>query len=152
VILTLSINNAEYVDDGPDYAKVELSKEVVDRITHLAEVVTTETASSITVWDYSPDFYEEDYDSDEEGKLKEWVGSVECEELVVTEDAIYWQGHHKHLSLHWDTDSISIEALKELRHIESAPLEELPLLVGTKLKSGWAEELLKERLEGKYGE
>lgn len=151
--LTVTVNNPEWCEDGADYARIEVTEELVARAEKLSALIKENDLSTTTEWD-SVEMLSGDWDVDESdpAHYKEFMPSVECEEMVCNRDCIYWAGFYKHTDFRWETDTLNIEALRELVTIETAPLEELPPLVGTKLKSGWAEDLLKKRLGGTHAE
>ncbi|MBD3388726.1 MAG: hypothetical protein GF414_07480 [Candidatus Altiarchaeales archaeon] len=147
--LTVTVRNPEYCENGADYARIEATEELVARAEKLSTIIKENDLSTVTEWD-NVEMLCGDWDvepSDPE-HYKEFTHSVECEEMVCTGDCIYWEGFYKHTDQRWETDSLNIEALRELVTIETAPLEELPPLLGTELKSEWAEDLFKKRLGG----
>jgi len=148
--LKLNMCNPEWCENGADTVVVEINSEFLDKVAELSAIVREHDLNNVSKFNYSPELFSIDYEGEEE-KLVPYTGRVECEQLVITSKDVYWEGYYKHTDFRWSTDSAGIEALRELLHIESCPLEELPPLVGTQLKSGWAEELLQKRLGGTDG-
>lgn len=130
---------SDWVNNAPDKVSITFSKGLVDRILHLSGNVKSLKVESINLYDYTPEFL------DDEGKECEF--SSESEMLYVRDTDFYWSGivGGSDPSIHWDTDIISIKALKEMSQVWRARKSRLPLLMGT-LKTPLGQQALTERM------
>ena len=129
--------------EGPSQMKVEITDELFDRIIELHEAAKKLNVLRIVEFDSSPIYYDKD---DETEELVESEHRLEIETLNVGDYGFHWRGVIKHTDANWETGSISIEELQEMKKVEAASMEELPLMLGS-LESDGAKEMVKERLK-----
>jgi hypothetical protein len=144
--LTLEVYNSEWFDDGADYAVVELSDEFLSHVERISKFLSDNDLNTATEY-ANIELMIEDQDA-EELKLIEYQGRSESEEVILGRDGFCWRGTYKHSDYGWETEFLTIEALKEMLAVEAAELEELPPMMAT-LKTEAAQKKLKARLEGK---
>jgi len=113
MVLDVSIYN-EYAT-GPEVAVVQIGDELAARIFKLAEAVRQLGVYKVSLFDYTPDYFVRDHESDDEGAYKEpedpYECHVECVTLNVTDSDFFWSGILKHTDIRFETDSIPLTDL-----------------------------------------
>lgn len=131
---------SEWIDDTPEKVSLTFDKVLVERILKLSRAVKSLEVDSITLYDYTPEFL------DENGEQVHFAS--DCNTLHIRDEDIYWGGYVKHTepSVGWETDVIPISTLREVSRVWRTSKSRLPLLMGT-LKTEQAQEILNERLK-----
>lgn len=113
LILPVSDNNDFF--EGADYAVVELSTDMIERIRKLSEAVRSLEVYRISEFNYACDFRNAGFEQWECGKvpLKEYPKSTECNLLNVTDTGFYWSGLYKHTDIRWSTDTVLLTTLDD---------------------------------------
>ena len=114
LILPVSDNSDFF--EGADYAIVELSADMIERIRKLSEAVRSLDVYRISEFNYACEFRNADYEQEwESGKvpLKEYQKSTECSLLNVTDTGFYWSGLYKNTDVRWSTDTVQLTTLDE---------------------------------------
>lgn len=137
--------SSEYLD-APTYAEVSFNKNTVEFIKKAVTVLKELEADSISRYDVIDRFFDEDFDAEKEGELKEVEFRTDLEELNVCKDTVMWKGCFKNASDTWHTEEISIKEILECWNVQTCPKEKLPLLIN--VKYGAAKKALKARLKG----
>lgn len=137
----------EYFDEGPTKAVIELDINKIEEILRYNKIVKKEKVDSITKFDYTPEYMRE---NDEEELTNDLECGIECEIMHVTDNSVYWSFMIKHTNINGETDSISIETLKEILKIQKTKKDILPTLIND-LISEEAKNFLKEKLNEKTG-
>ena len=113
MVLDVSIYN-EYAT-GPEVAIVQISDVLAARILKLAEAVKQLGVYKVSLFDYTPDYFVRDYESEVENAYKEPDDPcdcrVECVTLNVTDSDFYWSGILKHRDIRFETDSVPLTDL-----------------------------------------
>ncbi|SNB45487.1 hypothetical protein [Geobacter sp. DSM 9736] len=114
LILPVFDNNDFF--EGADYAIVELSAGMIERIRKLAEAVRNLDVYRISEFNYACDFRNADYEQWECGKvpLKEYPKPAECNLLNVTDTGFYWSGLYKNTEVRWSTDTVLLTTLDDV--------------------------------------
>lgn len=94
----------EYADDVPDTAVTDLTKEQIQELLKLSEVVKKHDLYRVTIFDSRLDYM---VDTDED-TLEPWEGRVEAVTLNVTSTDFYWSGYYKHTNIRWETTSVGL--------------------------------------------
>lgn len=114
-ILSVSINN-EFMT-GPEIAVVQIDDELTARIIKLAEAVKQLGVYRASFFDYTPDYFICDYESEKENAYKVPDDPsdcrVECVILNVTESDFYWSGILKHTDVRFETESVPLVDLTQ---------------------------------------
>ena len=106
--------------EGPSYAEIDIDAELKARIIKLYDAVKGANATSISEWNYAPEYYS-NRDYAESGTLynaislndMEWNGRTECNELVVLASGeFYFTCYDKHTDIKFKTNYISISRMK----------------------------------------
>lgn len=115
MVLDVSIYN-EYAT-GPEVAVVQIGDELAARIFKLAEAVKELGVYKVSLFDYTPDYYVRDHESEEEDAYKEpddpYECRVECVTLNVTDSDFFWSGILKHTNIRFETDSVPLKDLTQ---------------------------------------
>lgn len=137
--------HSDVVDDF-DHVRIDLDRKEAKRILHLAAVARREEVAHIHDYDWTSSFLSTDYDSDDKN-LKEVDVSTDCEQVVVSKDAFWWEGYLKHTDppISWSTDAISLQELR----VSLMPMRELPKHIEEEDWGPDAVERVKARLAGK---
>ena len=113
MILDVSIYN-EYAT-GPEVAVVQIDDELAARIVKLAEAVRQLGVYKLSMFDYTPDYFVRDHESEDENAYKEPEDPcecrVECVTLNVTDSDFFWSGILKHSDIRFETDSVPLTDL-----------------------------------------
>jgi hypothetical protein len=112
-ILDISISN-EFAT-GPDVAVVQICDGLAARIIKLAEAVKQLGVYKVSLFDYTPDYFVRDYESEDENAYKEPEDPnscrVECVTLNVTDSDFFWSGILKHTDTRFETASVPLAEL-----------------------------------------
>lgn len=129
--------------DGFDHARIVVGKALAKRILKFQKALKELGASYIHVYDYTPDLFDTDYSGEKE-KLVKSETSVDCVQLVVSDDSFWWEGLLKHSDspIAWETDRICIEDLE----VMTIPPSRLPLYVNRQWKTQEIKDLYMKRL------
>jgi len=113
MILDVSIYN-EYAT-GPEVAVVQIDDELAARIVKLAEAVRQLGVYKLSMFDYTPDYFVRDHESEDENAYEEpedpYDCRVECVTLNVTDSDFFWSGILKHTDIRFETDSVPLTDL-----------------------------------------
>ena len=112
-ILDVSIYN-EYAT-GPEVAVIQIGNELATRILRLAEAVKQLGVYKVSLFDYTPEYFVRDHESEDENAYKEpddpCECRVECVTLNVTDSDFFWSGILKHTDIRFETDSVPLTDL-----------------------------------------
>jgi hypothetical protein len=114
LILPVS-DNSDFFESA-DYAEIELSTKMIERIRNLSKAVRNLGVSRVSEFNYACVFMNADYDQEwETGKvpLKEYLKGTECNFLNVTDTGFYWSGLYRHTDVRWSTETVPLTALNE---------------------------------------
>lgn len=132
--------NNEFEDEIPFYAEVLVTRRFVERVLQLSRAIQELEVYSID--DDGTGYVT--YYADEEGKE---VLNLECDEMVVESNGIYFEGFVKNSeNSKITTQVIEIKVIEDLHKVDRTPIKELPLLMGEDLVPE-AEDLMKQRFE-----
>lgn len=145
--LTLDVHVHDEYFDGPEKAIVEIDRKYVAHILELSKVVKNLKVYCIEEFDYSPEYFDVDYDN-EEKLIPNEDFRAEAVLLHITETNFYWGGLVKHTNIHWETGSAPIKLLQEAMRVWKTPKKNLPTLIGS-LKHPEVALELERRLKGK---
>lgn len=106
IVKIIPVFAPEFCDDGPKYARVEITPDLLKRIRQLAEVVKGLKIYMIEEFDYTPAWC-----SDEKGK-EEWDGRTECGTLQVMDTSFRWAAIVKHTDITLTTEEVYIKEFK----------------------------------------
>ena len=134
----------EYYDEYPTHAKVTFNdgftgRILAGRILELHKALLKIKADTISERS-SVEFLK-----NEEGE--EYAGKTECERIHINywSNSVNWDAYIKNTNIRIYTNNISIDEIKDIHKILTAPEKDLPLLIG--LKSEEANKILEERLK-----
>jgi hypothetical protein len=127
--------------DGFDHARIVVGKELAATILKFQKALKELGANYIHVYDYTPERLNTNYLGKKE-KLVKSRTSVDCVQLVVSNDSFWWEGLLKHSDINWETDAIQIEDLE----VMTIPPSRLPLYVTREWKRQETKDLYMKRL------
>jgi len=145
ITLERGVNVFDEYTFGPTAMRVTIREDLLERILLLNKHVKILGVLKIVEFDDTPKYYEDNICE----KLVKTEEKLECKTLNVTEYSIYWSGLIKHTNVHWESDSILINELLEIKKVKEASMKELPLMINH-LEYSDAKDLMKQRIrEGK---
>lgn len=140
--------------DTPNAAEVIITPELMDKILLYVTTLSIIDANKICAFNEAPQWLEENYDEaedldktiPEELSKNLFTGRVNTIELVVRKESFLWTGYLNNSGATFETDSISVQELLEVKELLNTPKEDLPLWV-EKVKSEKGKEVLEWRLQ-----
>lgn len=138
--LVLEMHFGEWEGECPDYCMVSVDAAFTAKLKRLLEGCRALGVDSLSLYDYSPQYLEHDWESNETA-LVPWHGGVDGARLVITPHYFFWEGYLKHKNALWSTDRSDAEEFL----VEHTSFEELPFLVSI-VTTDNAKAKLRERL------
>lgn len=130
--LTVSVYNElsvynEFFDQEPTHARVQLDEKLIEWLRKMERVVKRNKIAYIADYECSPEYFYED-EGEDPPVFTEPGCIVECEMVVVRKGGFYWKGLIKHSDpeVHYKTDLMSFDHLKDLIEFYNLPLSEMP--------------------------
>jgi hypothetical protein len=124
--LTVLVHN-EYIDQGPTHARVQLDDKLIEWLRKMERVVKRNKIEYIADNNCAPIYFYLDEGEDPPVLIKPGC-NVECEMVVVKKGGFYWKGIIKHSdpAVHYETDLMSFNHLKDMIEFYNLPLSEMP--------------------------
>jgi hypothetical protein len=117
--LTVKVNVLdENYGEGPDAAKIKIDVSLAKRIRQLSIAVKKLKVGRISEFDYTAEFFNETCDTnagETKPTLVENEAIIDVCELNVGDKDFYWSGMIKHTSIHWETSTIPINTIKNIK-------------------------------------
>jgi len=132
----------ESFDEAASHALISISPEQYTMIKKAQRFLKKLDGYSVSIFDYTPEYMDSNDDSKTTDQLtpddltpnEDMI--LECLELKITADDIFWSGSIKHTTVEVFTESISIKELDHNFKVLAMPLDELPILINhAKFKS-----------------
>jgi hypothetical protein len=119
---------SDYYDEAPSHARIDLNDKSIAWIKKMHRLVNRNDIAYLADYNCDPKYVKiEEDESDTTAQPLEF--RVECEMIVVRKGGFYYKGIVKHSdpSIHYETESISIEWLNKLiRFATRTPLSKMP--------------------------
>ena len=142
--------------DTSTAAEVIITPELMAKILLYASTLHGISANKICAFDSSPQWLEENYDEAEDpdhttpeeltNDFIPFTGRVNTIELSVRKESFLWTGYLNNSGATFETDSISVQELLEVKELLNMPKEDLPTQI-EKVKSEKGKEVIEWRLQ-----